>query len=345
MPDTKISLFPDGGAPQANDNVATVRAGANVRVQLQTAAGLILDTDGALAANSDARAATQKAVKSYVDAAVTNLGIGNLTTPGGRLTGTAGVPVVTQDVPNIITLYYTPYTHNVVSLWDGTRWSPITFAETSLSLGTLTAAIGHDVFAYLSGGSLALEILAWTSATARATEVTLQDGRYCKSGDKTRLYLGSFYTSSTTQTQDILIQRFLYNYYNRIQKRAFKSGGTAHTMAASQTTREWNAGTGAPRSEFFVGISDQAVLAYGAARLTSVATDNISLDTAIDAAAVDVTFNQAVPGAALVSVQFDITGSIIPGIGYHYATLRETNFAAAASGTIDQGGTLVLFQG
>ena len=44
-----------------------------------------------------------------------------------------------------------------------------------LALGTLTSGKPYDVFGYISGGALALELLAWTNDTTRATAVTLQD--------------------------------------------------------------------------------------------------------------------------------------------------------------------------
>jgi len=134
--------------------------------------------------------------------------------PGGRLTLESGVPISPTDQIAKTTIYYTPYVHNTVPLWDGSKWVPTTFAETSLALGTVTSAKCYDVFGYLSAGVLALEMLVWTNDTTRATAVTLQDGRYCKSGDKARLLLGTFYTTSTTTTESSLANRYLANQYN-----------------------------------------------------------------------------------------------------------------------------------
>ena len=158
--------------------------------------------------------------------------------PGGRLTLTSGLPVTTADVIGATTIYYTPYVHNVVNLWDGNFWRPTVFAETSLALGTLTSGLVYDVFAYLSSGVLALELLAWTSATARATAITLQDGRYCKSGDKTRLYLGSFATTSTTTVENSAENRLIWNMYNRESASCYKMSVVSHTYS-SGTPRVW----------------------------------------------------------------------------------------------------------
>lgn len=139
--------------------------------------------------------------------------------PGGRLTLTSGAPVTTSLVTGATNVYYTPYAHNRIDVWDGTRWVTLNFSETTLALGTLTSGRPYDVFGYQGGGgALALELLAWTSDTARATAITIQDGRYCKSGDKTRLYLGSFRTINTTQTEDGPDARKVWNMYHRVPR-------------------------------------------------------------------------------------------------------------------------------
>lgn len=165
-------------------------------------------------------------------------------TPGGRLTLESGVPVSTTDQTAKTNVYYTPFKHNIITLWDGNAWVPVTFSEITLALGTVTSGIGYDVFAYLSGGSLAIEKLAWTSATARATAVTLQDGRYCKSGDKTRLLIGSIYTTSTTTTEDSETARYVGNVYNRVPRRLYKDAGSSSHTYNSTTVRQYNGGTG-----------------------------------------------------------------------------------------------------
>jgi len=181
---------------------------------------------------------------------------GQAIAPGGRLTLESGVPVSTTDQTAKTTVYYTPYVSNIIVLWDGNRWQPVTFAEVSLAIGTVTADRGFDVFGYLSSGALAVEALAWTSATARATAITLQDGRYCKSGDKTRLYLGSFYSKTTTTTEDSLNCRFVYNEYNKVLRYGTGGDSTTHTYntAAWRVWRGLTYATGAATmSNWFFG--------------------------------------------------------------------------------------------
>lgn len=195
----------------------------------------------------------------------------------GRLTTESGVPVSQSSRLAQTTLYFTPYKGNQITLWDGTEWLTIVFSEVTLPLGTLTAALCYDVFGYLSSGVLALEMLAWTSSSARATAVTLQDGVYCKSGDKTRLYLGTFYTSSTTTTEDstgaatssVGGQRYLWNYYNRIARHAAVIDTTNNWSYTTNTCRQARA-TAGNKIEFVIGIPEDQLHAY------LVASANIS---------------------------------------------------------------------
>ena len=162
-------------------------------------------------------------------------------TPGGRLTLTPGVPVTISDVVGATTVYYTPFVHDVVILWDGAGWVPTTFTEKSLALGTVISVMPYDVFGYLNAGELALEKLVWTSTTARATGVTLQDGRYCKADDKTRLYLGTFCTTSTTTTESSHANRNLYNNYNQTSAKVdYTSRDPGHSWTGVTGWRQYN---------------------------------------------------------------------------------------------------------
>ena len=129
------------------------------------------------------------------------------------ITGAVTANITANGVANT-SIYYAPYNHNLISLWNGYRWKTVEFSETELALGTLTASKPYDIYGYLNAGVLSLELLAWTSDTVRATEITRQDGRWCKSGDKTRLLLGTLYTDSTTSTQNSKEKLYLANIHN-----------------------------------------------------------------------------------------------------------------------------------
>lgn len=176
----------------------------------------------------------------------------------GRLTLTSGVPVTTSNVTGATNVYYTPYVGNKIALYVGSAWVLRTFTEITHALGTVTNARPYDFFAYDNAGAVAIEKLAWTNDTTRATGLARQDGVLVKSGDATRRYIGTIYTTSTTTTADAETGRYVWNYYNRVtrQMRAFDSTATWNYTTA--TTRQANANTN-NQLNFVVGVSEDAV--------------------------------------------------------------------------------------
>lgn len=247
--------------------------------------------------------------------------------PGGRLTLTSGLPVTGSDVMAATAIYYTPYLHNRVDLWDGDRWVTVAFGEASVSLAGKAANSNYDVFGFLSSGTLALELLAWTDATTRATGVSLQDGRYCKAGDKTRLLLGSVRTTATTgQCEDSLLRRLVWNLYNRVTRALFKETSAAHTYA-STTPRAWNNDT-ANGVEYVQGLALDAryLNVYGASQPAAGGWVVLSIgDNALTYYIASVPLNQL----SAVDSTLGATGrALAPAAGYLRAYALE-----ASSGT------------
>lgn len=152
----------------------------------------------------------------------------------GRLTLETGVPVSTTDQSAKATLYWTPYLGNSVGLYNGTTWVMRSFIELSLSLVGYTASKPYDIFVYDNAGTAALESLIWTSATARATALTTQDGVLVKTGATTRRYLGTIYINgSGAQTDDTAEKRYVFNHYNRSWR----------PLARYDSTASWAMGT------------------------------------------------------------------------------------------------------
>jgi len=176
-----------------------------------------------------------------------------------RLTLTSGTPVTTSDVTGAASVFITPYRGNRIALYDGSaNWQVLTFTELTQALGTLTSALPYDIFAFNNSGVVATEILAWTSATARATALVLQDGVLVKTGATTRRYLGTFYTTSTTTTEDSVLKRDLFNYYNRTDRELKRLETTASWTYNSVTIRQANA-SASNQVEFMVGFSEDVV--------------------------------------------------------------------------------------
>jgi hypothetical protein len=238
-----------------------------------------------------------------------------------RLTLTSGTPVTTADVTGATTIYCTPYAGNQISLYDGSgTWNTRTSAEFSLALGTLTASLPYDVFCYDNAGTPTLEFLAWTSATDRATALVMQDGVLVKSGATTRRYLGTFYTASTTTTADADATRYLWNYYNRVEK---KLSGTVSVdrSVASATYVEVNAEV---QIKYVIGYAEDPMhFAAGGTILSTTAntrvTTGITIDsTSVAQAGLEATVEQVTANSG---TPMSIIGYILPSIGYHYSTL------------------------
>lgn len=151
-------------------------------------------------------------------------------TPQGRLTLTSGTPVTTSDIVAATSIFYALQNGNVIALFDGTGWSQVTFAETTLSLSGLAANTNYDIWGRINAGALALDATAWTNDTVRATAIAQQDGIDVKSGDATRRLLGTFRTVAAGQTEDSQKKRFLSNRYNE----------TPRPMKVVEATPSWN---------------------------------------------------------------------------------------------------------
>lgn len=254
--------------------------------------------------------------------------------PGGRLTTESGVPVSTSDRTSQSTIYYTPFVHDTVPLWDGTQWKPVKFPETSLALSGLTSGKPYDVFGYLSSGVLALELLAWTGDTTRATAVTLQDGRYCKSGGKTRLLLGTIYTTGTTTTADAAATRYVGNVYNRVACVGTGSGGY-HTYTTG-TRREWNGGSGVTRSRAVQPIP-ASVAAIGVVYLQrsgpgDLGAASLSLNSTTAAnLGTDVYVYMSVASVQDLRIAFGGSGNTVAGL--NFVTPTQTGFSGMVFST------------
>ncbi len=257
----------------------------------------------------------------------------------GRLTLTSGTPVTTADVTAAASVFFTPYTGNRIALYDGSAtWSIYTFSELTLALGTISSGLPYDVFAYNNAGTVALELLAWTNGTTRATALALQNGVYVKTGATTRRYLGTFYTTSTTTTEDSAAKRFLWNYYNRQPRTLVRQDSTVTWTYTIATLRQANNST-ANQVAVVIGVAEVPVsltlqvtginntAAYTAAQIgigenstTAVAANNVGGVMSTGGSSVGTFYSSFV--AAL---------STFPAVGYSYYAWLE---ASGAVGTM-----------
>lgn len=177
--------------------------------------------------------------------------------PGLRLTLETGEPVSDTDQTAASTVYYTPYAHDSVPLYDGTHWYLRQTSEISVSVPSTTDT-PFDVFAYWTGSAVALETVNWTNGTTRATALVRQNGKWVKSGDTSRLYVGTCCTTDTSgECEDSEQNRLVFNHYNRVRRSLFAYDETdAWTHTA--TWRAANNST-ANRVNICVGLADALV--------------------------------------------------------------------------------------
>lgn len=256
-----------------------------------------------------------------------------------RLSLTSGSPAPSGDVVGATTLYCTPYCGNNIALYDGAKWLLDTSVEFSIALGTITSGRPYDVFCYDVAGVPTLAILAWTSGTARATALAYQDGILVKSGDATRRYMGTFVTTSTTQTEDSVANRYLWNYYNRVHKYMERHESSATWAYTTAVVRQAN-GNAANQLNFVIGVVEDVVNAVLVATAQNTNTGvlvaaGIGLDSTTTIAADGIT------APATTSIANGYVPLITPyvsyvSIGVHYLSWLEYS---AATGTTTWTGT------
>lgn len=174
----------------------------------------------------------------------------------GRLTAETLVPVSTSDQSAKTSIYYTPYTGNRISLYDGAGWRVRTFSEITISVAACTASKPYDVFLYDNAGTVTSEILVWTNDTARATALVRQDGVWSKTGALTRRYVGSFYcNASGGQTDDKATKRSVFNANNRVPRPIRVLDGNSSWTYTLTTIRQANADTSL-QAEVMIGLSE-----------------------------------------------------------------------------------------
>lgn len=88
--------------------------------------------------------------------------------PQGRLTPSSGSPVITSDVVSAASVYYEPYSGNLVPIYNGSAMIPTAFAALPLSLASQhVASTLYDLFVFSNAGVLTLVSgPAWSVSTA-----------------------------------------------------------------------------------------------------------------------------------------------------------------------------------
>lgn len=168
-----------------------------------------------------------------------------LVAPQGRLTLTSGVPVLSANVVNAGTVYYTPYVGAILPIYNGTSTSTYSFSEKSLILDTSSHLSTHiyDIFGYLASSVVAIGTgPAWSTNTARSAALTRSSNGFLVNNALITLtnnsagvsvmanqatYLGSIYCNGNAQVSmnfqpaiasgGVVIYLGLFNAYNQTE--------------------------------------------------------------------------------------------------------------------------------
>ncbi len=338
-----------------------------MRVTLENGAAFVADR--AIVSNSGGLATSSSVTSTelgYLTGVQGNIQEQFVSVPGGRLTAVTGVASPITNVFNVGTIYYTPYLHGRISLYNGTNWTVYEFAElsnifTNSSTGNAGPAAtanssNYDLFVWNNGGTITLTRgPAWTSSTARGTgssttELEVFEGVYVNKIDITNgpaarrgRYVGSFRTNGTATLTSTYTQAaagggtnnqiMVWNMYNRILAHSFSRDSTDSWSMSSTTIRAANS-SNSNRISYIVGMAEDSVYATYTAPATGGATSSANVFIGLDS----VTAFVGVPGSTNAGGFGTATAFYFghASLGAHYVQALES---------VTSGGDAVTFYG
>lgn len=258
-----------------------------------------------------------------------------------HLTLTTVTPYTSADVTAATSVFVTPTAGYQCAVWDGSSsWLPRTSTELTIAIAGFAANTNFDVWLYDNAGTLATETLAWSTDTARATALALQNGVYVKTGATTRRYVGTFRTTATIgQTEDSYARRYVYSYYNRRVRAMRYLEATDSWQYQTNTWRQARGvnGDGSPRLAFVQGVSERKIAAHVQAYASNgTVTQVASVAIGIDSTTAPTTGNVGMDG------RMSSSSSVTPlsanyedfvAAGFHYAAWLEIDTTASGTTT------------
>jgi hypothetical protein len=290
--------------------------------------------------------------------------VGLMVFTGGRVTLTSGTPVLSANTTAQTTIYYTPYLHNLISIYDGFVFQTYAFAEQSVALDSSNFLSGknYDLFMALNAGLPTLGYgPAWTNNTTRANAISRQNGVWTNTATITlRTASGTTFSAAANKATYVGTARAtangqtgvtfnasasgggavvigIYNAQNKVPISCWENdtiAGTSYTYASS-TWRNLNGNTNNSIS-FIDGLGDIAPAAW--------ATVAVGADTSSGSVgyAIGVGFNWS-SGAPTYfqsqeSFSFDVfyapiasVGAFAPALGYNALTALEATLTGTAN--------------
>jgi hypothetical protein len=162
--------------------------------------------------------------------------------------------------------------------------------------------------------------------------LTTQNGIYVKTGATTRRYLGTFYTTSTTTTEDSSTKRHLWNYYNRRPTYAFCGDPTNNWTYTTATWRAANNNTtvGEGRVECVIGIADKWTYIRTHASCANTTPAVVSSGVGIDSTSVNSSQMMGQANLRDYGVADGNCASVLAA-GFHYLQMLEISQAVGTT--------------
>lgn len=270
--------------------------------------------------------------------------------PQGRLTLTTATPVMTSTASGQTTVYYTPYTGNIVPLYDGTNFTPTAFAEVSQATTDATkspAAVAaskvYDIFCWVDSAiNRCTRGPAWTNDTTRGYTLTMVNGILLNTsaitngpGASRGTWVGTIrsngssqvdYTFGASASGGTAAFFGVWNAYNRVLTTTSVVDNGASYTYNSGTTRQARASAG-----------NQVTAVFGAAEDGIQASYTQRVDVAVTGGAaayfglgLDATAGFSLPSALFVSptaagivAAASVSGTFAPQLGVHFISANE----------------------
>ncbi len=248
-----------------------------------------------------------------------------------------------------IDIYLLPYKGERIALYDGTVWSYHSLGANGISIDNagLAKDQNYDVFVHDNSGTLALELLIWTAhgaGSSTRTALGVQDGVYVRGSDDTRRYVGTVRTidvGGTVKFTDAAQQRFVWNYYNRVDYADSSQDSTnSWTDAGNSTFSAINGGNAAWKHELVVGVNERVY----EAEIRLYAANDYIVAVGLDSTSV-VHANSTMLYSSGGTIATATTCPVMPGIGYHYLQGLESSTGAGSVSAFGDAGVAFLQTG
>lgn len=297
--------------------------------------------------------------------------LGNMIRPGGRLTLTTAVPVLSSDVTAATTVYYTPYVNNVIALYDGTNWKIHSFSEMSQTLADATkspaagaVSSNYDMFVWNDSGTLrCTRGPAWSSGTTRGTgagttELERVGGQYVNKVAITNgpaaqrgVYVGTISTSSSGANGQLNMmfapaaaaggtanRLDVWNMYNRVKVSSVVRDSTDSWNYTTATFRSANNST-SNRITLIVGLNEEVIdVIVASSSLSSTGGTDRYVGIGIDSTSTLSGYGGIAAGPAS-NVQSNISKYVgLPGLGSHFLQQLEYSVASGTTTWYGDGG-------